>query len=422
MKTEKEREQLAYFRYSLIVPLLRTKDEKCLKLLLKQQASMIWTLPDGKLRQFAWGTLEKWLYNYNRLGIAGLTDVARKDLGSFRKMPIEVCEAVDLILEDHPWIKSNTIIKNLRMRDIIKNGRPGRSTVFRYIKSKRPRILENSSQKERRAFEAPYSGKLWQTDIMYGPYLTVKDDKTGKMIKRATYLVAIIDDHSRLIPHAEFFFSQDLLAYLKTLKTACLKRGIPEKLYCDNGKVFLSPQIKRIAAEMGMVVLHAAVRDAAAKGKIERFFRSVRDRFLDPFKLEGLPNNLEVFNKYLQRWLEQNYNNRKHSAINCTPIQKWMLTAEKVRMLRYGSEDRVFQFMEERVVKKDGTFSLNGTLYETNWTLAGRKVQLLFDPFNPLEVITVRSNNESYGKAYPLQKNANFSTRRRTRGECENDK
>ncbi len=418
---EKDREQLAYFRYSVVVPLLGMTERGMLKSALERQASRIWTLPDGRLRQFAWGTIEKWLYNFNQFGIEGLTDVPRKDLGLFRGMPVGACEAIDRILREHPGIKSNTILRDLRMRNVIKDGRPSRSTVFRYIKSKRPLILEGSSPRERRAFEAPYSGSLWQTDIMYGPYLATRDSESGRTVKRATYLVAIMDDHSRLIPHAEFFFNQDLLAYLRTLKTACLKRGIPEKLYCDNGKVFLSPQIKRIAAEIGMVVLHTAVRDAAAKGKIERFFRTIRDRFLEPFKLEGLPGNLEILNKYLQRWLELNYNNRKHGGIDTSPMRKWMLSAEKVRMLRHGSEERVFQFVEERVVRKDGTFPLDGVLYETNWTLAGRKVRLLFDPFNP-EVVEVRSNNESYGTARPLQRSANFSTRRRTRKECENDR
>lgn len=414
--TEKERDQLAYFRYSVIVPLLGSDDSTTLERRMKQQAERIWTLPDGRLRQFAWGTLEKWLYNYKRLGMAGLTDASRRDVGAFRKMPIDVSEEIDRILSEHPGLKSNTIIRDLRAREFIKNGRPSRSTLFRYIKNRRPRALEISSRKERRAFEAPRAGALWQTDIMYGPHLGVVDESSGKRVKRATYLVAIMDDHSRLIPHAEFFFAQDLLAYLKTLKTAILKRGIPEKLYCDNGKVFLAPQIKRIAAEIGVIVLHTAVRDAAAKGKIERFFRTVRDRFLEPFRLEGLPGDLEVFNRYFQRWLERDYNNKKHGSIDCAPMEKWMLGSNKVRMLDYRRESEVFRFMEERVVRKDGTFLLNGTLYETNWTLAGRKVRLLFDPFAPAEV-AVQCEGRGYGTANPLQRNVNYSIKRTAIGE-----
>ncbi len=113
--------------------------------------------------------------------------------------------------------------------------------VYRYVRSIKPGI--DRPVKERRAFEAPYSGSLWQTDIMYGPYLPYVNDR-GRSIKKQTYLVAVIEDHSRLLCNGQFYFSQDILAYLECLKTALNKYGIPEKLYCDNGQVFLSHQVK----------------------------------------------------------------------------------------------------------------------------------------------------------------------------------
>jgi transposase InsO family protein len=103
---------------------------------------------------------------------------------------------------------------------------------------------------------------------MYGVYLQQRG-KDGRYRKRQTYLVAILDDHSRLLCHGQFYFEQNVLAYLDCLKQAVQKRGIPERLYADNGQVFLSTQVKRIAAKMGTTVIHTKPRDAAAKGYVK---------------------------------------------------------------------------------------------------------------------------------------------------------
>lgn len=408
---EKQREETAYLRYSIILPLLDCNGRKTLGNKLKEQAGRFWPLPDGRMRQFAWGTIEKWLYNYKRYGMDGLRDAPRRDTGAFREMPVEVSEELDRLLEENPGLKSSVLIKMLSFRSILCGDRvPSRSTLYRYIRSRRPAVIPKTA-KERRSFEAPYSGSLWQTDIMYGPYIKYRR-ADGKRVKKQTYLVAIIDDHSRLIVHGEFFLSQDLTAYLKTLKTAILKRGIPEKIYCDNGQVFLSGQIKRIAAEIGSVVIHTKVRDAEAKGKIERFFKTVRDRFLAPLYAEKtVPDSLEELNMMFQRWLEMGYNNRKHSAIGCPPIQKWMTGAGKVRMLPSGKIDGVFRFSAERQVRKDGTFSLKNVQYETSWLLSGRKVKILYDPLNR-GIIEVFSQGISYGPARELNKSVNYTLRR----------
>ena len=290
------------------------------------------------------------------------------------------------------------------------NSLPSESTIYRYMRTVRPR--RESPTKERRAFEAPYAGSLWQTDIMYGPYLPQLNDR-GKWVKKQTFLVAIIDDHSRLLCHGEFYFSQDILSYLGCLKTALCKRGIPEKLYCDNGKVFLSDQVKNIMAELGTTVLHTAVRDAAAKGKIERYFRTVRDSFLNPLLALEPPRKLEELNKKYWKWCEGSYNLKVHSTINSTPIERWMNTSHKVRLLNIGMEDEIFQFEEVRKVKKDGTFSLKNCIYETSWTLAGKKVSVRYNPFFP-EQPYVSFEGKKYGKANLLNRHFNNKAPRKS--------
>ena len=256
MNSEKE---MAMFRYSVINGLLHGDSSKSLKKRMHALADRIWTLPDGKLRQFSWGAIEDWYYAYRNYGFSGLIKQPRKDNGKFRMLNEELCSYIDKFIKAHPQLKTSVLISRMREDAKFSEKLPGDSTIYRYVRSICP--LKEAPAKERRAFEAPYAGNLWQTDLMYGAYLPQLNDR-GRWVKKQTFLIAIIDDHSRLSCHGEFYFTQDILAYLGCLKTALCKRGIPEKLYCDNGKIFLSDQVKNIMAELGTTVLHTPVRDA----------------------------------------------------------------------------------------------------------------------------------------------------------------
>lgn len=109
---------------------------------------------------------------------------------------------------------------------------------------------------------------------MYGPYL-----RTGRA-KRQTYLIAFIDDASRLITHAEFCWEQNFTAIRTVFKEAVLKRGVPKMLYTDNGKVYRAGQLAFLCASLGCILLHTQPFSPAAKGKVERFFKTAKIRFL----------------------------------------------------------------------------------------------------------------------------------------------
>ena len=395
--------EMAMFRYSVINPLLHGDDERSLKKRMKEQAGKIWTLPDGRLRQFSRGTIEDWFYTYKHAGFSGLEKQMRKDKGGFRRLDEDIRIYLDEHIKEHPRLKTSVIITLMRDAGIITGNQPSESTIYRYARTIRPE--KGLPVKERRSFEAPYAGNLWQTDIMYGPYLPQLNDR-GRWTKQQTFLVAIIDDHSRLLCHGEFYFKQDVLAYLSCLKTALTKRGIPEKLCCDNGQVFLSAQVKRIMAELGTIVLHTQIRDCAAKGKIERFFLTVRNCFLDPLTALDAPKKLEDLNRKFWKWGEESYNLKHHSGIEATPVDRWMKTAHKVRLLRIEVEDEIFQFETTRKVKKDGTISLENKIYETSWSLAGKKVNVKYNPFFP-ERPFISYENQAYGRANPLSREFN---------------
>jgi hypothetical protein len=240
MMKRQEREEWAMFRYKVIAPLLH-QDEGLLKKALNELSERIWTLPDGNLRKYSTSSIECWYYRYRQGGLDALKASPRKDGGIFRTLSPSVIEAIDALFEKHSRVKASTVIRMLRLQGTISGKNPSASTIYRYLRLRTKAAKDAAPSKERRAFEAPYSNNLWQVDILYGPKLTDRG-KDGKHRKRQTYLVAIIDDHSRLLCHGEFYFEQNLLSYLDCLKKAVQKRGCFERMYCDNG----NPNLNKI--------------------------------------------------------------------------------------------------------------------------------------------------------------------------------
>lgn len=394
----------AWFRYGVIAPLLAAEPGKTLKERIEEQTARLWTLPDGRVKKIGFGTIEKWLYAYRGGGIEALQFGPRKDAGIFRGIDEEAAENIDQILRDHPKLRTHTIIEHLTAKDLLGHPPPSHSTLYRYIKSKRAADQSPEPQKQRRSFEAPYAGYLWQADIMYGPHLPVKLPN-GRTRRQQTYLIAVIDDHSRLLCHGEFFARQDLGAWLCCLETAVRKRGIPFKLYCDNGQVFTSQQVKHIIATLGIELLHTRVRDAAAKGKIERFFQRVRRDFLEPTMELSPPKSVGEINERFFNWVEKSYNHRTHSAFNETPVRRFMESSSHLRILPADS-DGLFHVHYTRRVKKDGTFSLHGVRFETVPGLVGRKVTVSYDLREPDRVF-VSCDGTSHGRANLLDPKAN---------------
>jgi len=399
---ERKARDMGHLRFGVISPLLSADDPRSMKERFTEQAVKIWTLPDGRLRQFTIATIADWYYSYRTCGMDALINPPRKDRGTHRIVNEQICEAIDKILEAHSTLKSSNVIRLLDERGLRRDNSPSDATLYRYLREIRPTYKKIA--KERRRFEAPYAGNLYQTDIMYGPTVKVRLSN-GRMRKQPTYLLAIIDDHSRLLCHGEFFLSQDLMVYLTVLEKCIRKRGIPDKIYCDNGRVFLSDQIVRIGMHIGCRIVHAKVRDAAAKGKIERFFRTVRDQYLQLAAMNKV-DTLQELNRGFFKWVEE-YNHRKHSAIGCSPMEKWLKSSRVPRLLEEKVEnDDIFLLEASRLVKKDGTFSLCGQRFETSYVYAGRKVSVRYDK-NDLTRVHVHLDNDYIGPAMPCNPEAN---------------
>jgi hypothetical protein len=217
-----------------------------------------------------------------------------------------------------------------------------------------------------------FANQLWQADTMYGPTIKQADGQWKK-----TFLIAFIDDASRVITHAEFFYRDNTDNMIYAFRSALYKRGKPERLYFDNGANYTAKEIMQACVRLDIHLSHAPIRDGAAKGKIERFFRGFRDRFLT---VHPSFTSLEELNRLTHEWVEGEYNTKHHSGIQMAPIDRFNLDRNRIKFLTddaYSAE--VFFVEENRKVSKTNVFSINSLRYECPVDLREKSIQVRYD-------------------------------------------
>ena len=352
---------------------------------------------DGNKRRFTKRTIEAWYYRYKKHGVTCVASKQRADKGKTRKLsPEELLEAINQVLPYfHKGLNNKSeIYKKCIEKGIIRKDQLATTTFYRFIREYDLLSGSIEENKKRLAFAMEHANDLWQVDTMFGPYLK---DKNGKMIQAK--LIAFIDDASRIICHARFYANEDIEALISAMKTAFYKRGVPKQLYADNGSIYCSKEINLICQRVGCILRHTPVRDGASKGKIERFFRRLRDQFLIR-KLDL--SSLAALNRQLTMWIEGEYNATDHSAIGMPPLQRFSLDMNVIRFLSPCTDnDELFYLEEERTVKKDNTFSFKNIRYEAPIDVRNKKITIRFDR-TKLDRIIVYYKNQRMGQADKL--------------------
>ena len=357
---------------------------------------------DGVPHVFTWRTIQTWLSMYKRHGVQVLLIRPRVDKGKHRKLSVEqIAEAIEAVLPEFRETRYNKmmIYRQCIERGVLSKSECSQTSFFRLVREYDLLTpAANTENKRRLAFSKQYANEMWQLDTMFGPYVT--NGKTSTQSK----LIAFIDDASRVIPHGEFFFSENTDNLITALRSALYKRGIPQTLYVDNGAVYTSMEINQICARLGIVLCHTPVRDGAAKGKIERFFRTCRDQFLlRKLDLSGL----ETLNKQFHGWVEGEYNSAIHSTLKMKPIDRFGMDLSRIRFLDpMDANDELFYFEQERIVRKDNTFSILSTRYEAPRDLADKHIQVRFNRAKADRII-VFYKGERMGQATKLDFLAN---------------
>ena len=234
-------------------------------------AAMSFLDEEGNARQFTWRTIQTWFYRYKNHGITGMTNRSRKDKGQPRKVaPEELLEALNAAKPHFHDQRTNkrALFRFCIEKGLLPAGRIAQTTFYRFIREYGLLAQEDKDgNKKRLAFSMKYANQLWQADTMFGPYV---DTGVSPGSRKQARLIAFIDDASRVLCHGEFFFEENIDTLVQAIRAAFYKRGIPEQLLVDNGSIYCSQEITLICARVGCILRHTPVRDAAAKGKIER--------------------------------------------------------------------------------------------------------------------------------------------------------
>jgi putative transposase len=364
-------------------------------------SNMVFADEDGCARQFTWRTIETWLMRYNKHGVTALTPNPRKDIGSLRKVSVEeVQEAIERVL---PKFHDKNPAKAAIYRACIEEGLLFRDRVapntFSRIVSKYEMLKPEAEcgNKRRLAFAKAHANEMWQADTMIGPYMGAGRPQAK--------LIAFIDDASRLCVHGQFFESENVESLIEAISAAFYKRGVPQCLYVDNGSIYTSKEIVQICARVGCILSHAPVRDGAAKGKAERFFRTVRDQFL----IRQLDlSSIEALNRQFTAWVEEEYNAREHSVLKMSPLDRFALDRRRICFLPPNEVNEELFFVEDdRVVKADNTFPFKNLRYEAPRHLPNRTVQVRFERRRPTRKLVVYYKGERMGEARPVDFTAN---------------
>ena len=366
--------QMAQFKFGVVAPLVQnTYQDASATAYCKRLASTPLILPDGTVRKYDSKTIAKWASLYTAGGLETLITPPRKDKGGVRALDQDAVSRAYAIKEKFPKLPATQVRFQLISEGLI-TSKVSPRCFQRLVKDWEFKHGRPPGGKDRKAFEEEYFGAMWQADSTYFPYIP---DATGK--KRRTFLMLIIDDFSRLIVGARIYFSDSAENFQATLKPAVAIYGIPHKLYCDSGSPYICKQTEFICADIGTVLLHAPIRDGAAKGKIERMFRSVKECWLygiDQSKIKSL----EEFNKMLAVYIRE-YNLKKHSSTGTTPMDRFLETRGRIKqpLSREWLDDKFMHRLTRRV-GGDATVKLDGEQWDAPMQFIGYTVEVRFMP------------------------------------------
>jgi len=403
---EQRRELVAAFRHGVVAELANPyMGHGELKAAIKEKAKRTYEIPFSKKTTITEGCIKKWLALYRRYGKAGLAPKVRADKGFSRVIEETERDAFIAYLSEHPELTARAVYRKLYDEGTIKTVLSS-SSLSRLVQSaglSREKRLVIAANEQNRKFAFFYPLECVQADCMHGPSVPGPDGKRVKAI-----LIAFIDDATRRIVFAEFAASEHSLAFEKGLKHILATHGRIGRTYVDNGSTFVSTQTQRILDTLQTLLIHSKPGRPQGRGKIERFFRTVREMFLRPLEESSL-KSMEDLNARFRSWLESEYHRSPHRGLaGATPLEAWLEKAKHIITVDPTVNlEEVFFHEITRKVYRDGTVTVNNTLYEVPSILIGRKVKLRFDPHRDRPRMFVLCDGVDHGECRLVDTYAN---------------
>jgi len=365
---------MAYFRFSLIAPVIQgTFTEPTKTAYYRRVTESSFALPNGKTMIYNPKTIEKWEEYYRKKGMDGLMPRERSDSGQPRVLSELAISEIYRLKEKFPRINASLIYTKLIEDGFVNQSQVSLSSIQRFIKHHDLKSAANPNQKDRKAFEEEYPGGMYQADTSYTCYI----NENGKV--RRTYLIQIVDDHSRLIVGSRVFYNDNAYNFQLVLKEAISRYGLCKKLYLDNGSTYSNEQLTLICGSLGIVKLHTPIRDGASKAKVERSFRTLKESWLqgfDPSTVSSIAQLNDLLADYVRK-----RNTSVNRTIDETPMERYQRGISHVRVPKSKEWlDECFMNRVTRKVNLDSTVSIDKIYYDVPMQFIRSKVEIRFLP------------------------------------------
>ena len=392
------KDDYALFKYSIIAPFINgTSNTKSVRSFCDQASKKEYSYK-GESYTFKSSTIRNWISKYKKQGYDDLIRKTRSDKTKPRVLDDDILARVNIIKNEYPKIRTTALYKILIEEGYFIDNEISLRTFERYVAN--CNFISLNSEYERKAYTFEFSNDSWQCDTTSGPYIVIKGQKYK------TYIMVFIDDHSRLIVGARAFFNDNALNMQTLLKEAIKLYGIPKQLYADNGGPYSNKQLSIICARLGINLKNARAYDPQAKGKVERFNRTLKDTWMNTFNWNNI-KSLDELNKMLSKHINK-YNNTFHRSLNNTPNEVYFKDNSEVRHVDLNKLESYFYHTINRKVSNVGTVKIENNIYEIDYSLVKRTIELTYDPFDLSKVYYD-------GKEYGLLDSVSNSKKRRKR-------
>ena len=403
MSDDRKRHDIAIFRFGLIAPVLHGTHSGCAAEYFRRATESELDVPHVGPMRYKPDTLKGWLADYRAGGFEGLMPKPRSDIGKHRVITPPIEARLKELLAEHPRMSATLARERLVDEGIITSKRPSETVIRRFIRTRGLRVTADAISAGRHAWSKSEPNELWTLDYMYGPALAGS--------KCAPRLLAVIDDASRFIVLGSFLPSEAYADLAPCLVDAFVRHGLPLAIYCDNGAAFSTRDLILACARLDIALIHSRPYTPQGRGKVERFFLTVRTRFLAGLGPATLVS-LEALNAAFSTWLEGDYHRRTHSSLGVTPMARFLDAKRPKRWVSRQEIDLHFHHTLKRKVRSDCTVSVDRIRYEVPAEWIGRTVELRC-PLDDPKALTLFAGGEPTVALKPLDLLDNDRSNRR---------
>ena len=405
---DQAKNKIALFRYGLISSLVNnTYQEKSMEEYYRKIASGTYEL-NGKTIKIRPSTIKTWYINYKKFGYDGLIPKTRTDLNTSRKLTLEAQQKIIDYKKSFPHISGTLIYQKLIEDGYINQSIVSKSTVLKFIRDNYL-LFGDDGKVDRRAFEMEFANDMWDADTSHGPILTINNKK----IK--TYLIALIDDASRLITSAKFYYEDNAINFQNTFKEGLKKYGIPKRIFLDNGKTYKNEQLSIICASCGMALIYTKPYSPQSKAKIERWFHTMKETWMRGLVWTDI-KDIDELNDMLNDFVNE-YNNKVHSSltnneVNISPKERWFKDQDKIRKIDNNQIDENFLHTAYPTIRSDSVAHINKIEYEVPTKYIGKKITVKYD-FQDRTKAWIYDNGKKIEAIHIVDKVANSKIKRK---------